>query len=340
MNEAAKDAKNLRNASDFYPSQNKLLSICILSYDQPDDVRILLSSLVGQYTDDVEIIVKDDSVGNATELLINEFSDVLTIRYYRGVREGIDKAVIFLVEKALGEFIWWLGDDVVNSGGVRAVLNVLNHQPNVDFIWANYQLAGSNKMGVDIKSGDCCIPKDTLLELGGAGLGFISATIFRRHLGIQGLSGAKNYIGSLFANLYIVLYAISQSRDCYYLRGPIVECHPTTGEETKKIVIQSNGVIKNRGFEVYALTYPSIIREFSSTFSSRVIRNAIKRSFTQCWKGVYVGWVSGWDTPSGKRWTLIKHYWRHLDAYLAIFLFNLPLSLNKIMFRVYKKLKL
>lgn len=329
----------LDNASDLNIAQNKLLSICILSYNQPDAVQNLLSSLVRQITNDVEIIIKDDSIGDATELVIKEYSDILNIRYYRGVREGIDKAVVFLIENALGKFIWWLGDDIVTSGGVGSVLNTLTNHLDVDFIWANYQLVGSNKMGIDLKSGDGYISKDTLLELGGAGLGFISATIFRRQLGIQGLSGAKKYMGSLFANLYIILYVISQARSCYYLRGPIIECHPTSGEETKKIVTQSNGVIKNRGFEVYALTYPSIIREFSTTFSSTVIRYAIKRSFTQCWKGIYVGWVSGWDTPSGKKSRLIKDYWRHLDAYLAIFLFNLPLSLNKLMYRLYKKLK-
>jgi hypothetical protein len=179
--------------------------------------------------------------------------------------------------------------------------------------------------------------KDELLELGGAGLGFVSATIFKRKLALTGIERSKKYIGSLFVNLYIVLHVISQPGKYYYIRGPVVICHPTTTDEIREIVAKaSNTEIINAGFEVYGINFPNIVKEFSGDFSTAAIRRTIKRSFGQTWRGMLVAWVGGWDTPKEKRIRMLKYYWTFPECWLALLFFITPLSVNKILYRIYK----
>lgn len=330
---------SVRSEIENVSNQNKLLSICILSYNQVEEIERLLISLQNQYTNDLEILMRDDSTNDETKELVEKYSIKIPITYYKGVKEGIDNTVIFLTRKAVGKFIWWMGDDTIEPEGVAEVLNVIKTYPNVNFIWANCQIYNTNILAINIKSGSGPIDKNELLKLGGAGLGFISATIFEREMGLKALPRAEKYIGSLFTNLYIVMYVISKSYGCYYLRGPIVMNYPTTSEEIKKLVIKSDGKIENRGFEVYGITLPDIIREFSKDFMLDVIDKVIKTSFRSAWQGMYVGWIGGWDTPQGKKMKLFKNYWQYPSAYLAIVLLSLPVSINKKLYIVFKYIK-
>jgi hypothetical protein len=52
--------------------------------------------------------------------------------------------------------------------------------------------------------------------------------------------------------------------------------YPTTSEEIKKLVIKSDGKIENRGFEVYGITLPDIIREFSKDFMLETVNVCVQ----------------------------------------------------------------
>lgn len=328
------------NEADVFGSSEKLLSICILSYNQVDEIERLLNCLVHQYSDEIEIIVKDDSSNEETELLVNRFNKVLPIRYYKGVKEGIDRAVIFLTQKALGKFVWWMGDDTIEPGGVAAIINVIKSKPSVNFIWANYQLFNTRNLGIDIQDKECFIEKNKLLVLGGAGLGFISATVFNRDLGLKSLSGANKYVGSLFSNLYIVLHVITQPGDCYYLKGPVVICHPATSDEIKSVVVKDGGIIKNEAFQVFGINFSNILREFSISFDSKIINKTLKKSFGQTWRGVLVGSVGGWDTAKGKRLKLMRNFWMFPESWIAFVLFLLPVNILKKLYKFYKYIQI
>lgn len=317
-------------------SNEILLSICILSYNQVEEVERLLISLVPQVTKDVEILIRDDSTNNDTKLLVENYSKSIPIRYFQGKREGIDKTVIFLTKEACGKFIWWMGDDDIVSDGVQSVLNVIKQEPEVTFIWANYRMVNGKKLAIDLPCDNYFESRDQLLELGGTALGFVSATIFKRDLAISGIDLAKKYIGSAFVNLYLVLHVISQPGKNYYIHGPVVICHPATTEEIKTVVVKSDGQIKNEAFEVFGVNFSEIVREFSCVFSHSVIRATIKKSFGQTWRGVLVAWIGGWDTPKGKRLRMIKYFWMFLECWIALLFFLIPLSANKLLYRIYK----
>jgi hypothetical protein len=191
------------------------------------------------------------------------------------------------------------------------------------------------RIAIDIKARECFLEKDHLLILGGAGLGFISATIFNRKLGLRGAVEAEKYVGSSFANLYIVLYVITQPGDCYYLRGPVVTCHPATSDEIRSVVIRDGGRIENEAFQVFGVNFSVIVREFSASFDSQIIKKTLRKSFGQTWRGVLVGSVGGWDTTKGKRFKLIRNFWMFPESWLAFILFLLPKGILKQLYKIY-----
>lgn len=313
-----------------------LLSICILSFNQSPEVERLLNSLSPQMTDDIEVVIRDDSTNNETELLVQRFSEIIPIRYFHGKKEGIDKTVIFLTEEARGKFVWWLGDDDVVPGGVGQVLDAIRNNRDLTFVWANYRLAGAKDLAIDLQSNCFFSSRDEVLELGGAALGFVSATVFKRELALPGIDRARKYIGSAFVNLYLVLYVISQPGRHYYVHGPVVICHPATIDEIKAVVVKSPGVVRNDAFEVFGVNFSRIVREFAMVFSSVAVRRTIKKSFGQTWRGMLVAWVGGWDTPKGKRVRMFKYFWTFPECWIALILFVTPLSVNKLLYRIYK----
>ncbi len=315
---------------------NLLLSICILAYNQPDEIERLLGSLVPQITNEMEIVIRDDSTDDDTEAIVKRFSQILPIRYYRGSKGGIDRTIIFLTEVARGKFVWWMGDDDVVPGGVASVIEVIKRELEVSFIWANYRLVNGRRLAIDFPSDRFFESRDQLLELGGAALGFISSTIIRRDLALQGIEGSKKYIGSAFVNLYLVLYVISRSSRHYYIRGEVVICHPTTNEEAKAAVVRESGEINNWAFEVFGVNFSNIVREFSNYFSPSAIRRTVKKCFGQTWRGILVAYVGGWDTPKGKRLRMIKYFWMFPEAWVAFVLFLIPLPVHKILYKFYK----
>jgi len=330
------DINNGGNAVVTLDCSAKLLSICILSYNQADEIERLLNCLLPQYTEEIEIVVKDDSTNDETELLVNRFKKVLPIRYYRGAKEGIDKTIIFLTRKALGQFVWWMGDDTIEPGGVAAVVEVIKSKPSVNFIWANYQLFNTKLFGIELEVKECEILKDQLLVLAGAGLGFISSTIFNRNLGMKAIATTEEYVGTLFVNLYIVLYVISQPGGSYYLKGPIVICHPATSEEVKSNYVGNSGEINNPAFQTFGISFASIVNNFSDSFDPKIIRKTLKRSFGQTWRGVLVGTVGGWDTTKGKKLMLIRNFHMYPECWIALVLFMLPVNILKSLYRLYK----
>lgn len=315
------------------------LSICILVYNQPEDVKRLLDSISSQVSDRVEIIIRDDSTNNETEEIVGGYSHIGQLIYRRGEKQGIDKTIIYLTSIARGRFIWWMGDDDIASGSIAEVISVIDKYPDVGFIWANYSIKDTSIVAIDLPTSRLFVDRDELLLLSGTGLGFISASIMRRDLAASSLAGAGKYVGTTFVNLYIVLSVITNSDRYYFLRGPAVICHPASSDEIKSITVKSGGVIENRAFEVFGVNFHNIVSHFSGYFREATIRKVIKKSFGQTWRGVLVGWAGGWDTPKGKRLELLRVFHGYPEAWVAFVLFCMPSWLNKFMYSTYRAIK-
>lgn len=321
-------------------SDDLVLSICILVRNQVKDVERLLNSIVPQLKDGVEIVIRDGSTNDETKNFVREYSEYKQIRYIYRPKEDFDEKIISITQDARGRFVWWMGDDDIADGGVEAVLNVINKVQDVTFIWANYVLINTNKFGMNLLNDRLFESRDEILIKGGIAIGFISSTIFRRDLALTGIRDAERYLGSSFMGLYLVLHVLSQPGKYFYIHGPVVVCYPASNDEIKAVVVKAGGIIKNEAFEVFGVNFSNIVGNFSTAFSRSTIRLTIKRSFAQTWRGVLVGWVGGWDTPKGKRLRMIKYFWMFPECWIAFVLFISPLPVNKLLYGLYKALRL
>lgn len=315
-----------------------LLSICILSYNQADEVERTLNGLIGQITPQVEVFIRDDSTNDETTKLVEKYQQHFPIHYHKGTKGGIDRTVIFLTKEAKGRFIWWMGDDEIVPHGVNMVLDVIkNAKPDLNFIWANYNMVNTNLYGVNLPKEGYFESRDQLLELATTGLGFISATVFRRELALPHLQNSEKYIGTLFVNLYIVLAVLSQKGQSYYLKGPAVICHPHT--EAEVFAYHNKNVSKNPAFETFGVNFYRIVSEFAHGFSASAVRRTITKSFSMAWRGTAIGSVSGWDTARDKRAMMMKHFWSFPEAWLALVIFSLPVCVNRFLYQSFKKIR-
>ena len=88
---------------------NKMIkvSLCLITYNQPDSVASFLEAVGRQGVDGVEVLVRDDSSNNETQAIVNAFitNSPLPLRYFKGEKSafgGYDKALLFLTELAKG----------------------------------------------------------------------------------------------------------------------------------------------------------------------------------------------------------------------------------------------
>ena len=98
-----------------------LLSICIPTYNRPEDLRNCLNSIMSQKNlskKSFEVCISDNCSKANIFKYIKPFKKKLNIKYQRNKRNiGFAMNVLNVSLMAKGKFIWFLGDDdlVVNN---------------------------------------------------------------------------------------------------------------------------------------------------------------------------------------------------------------------------------
>ena len=317
----------------------KILSICIPTMNQPKEVFRLLESLSKQKSPEVEIIVNDGSFNDETKKIVDKYIKLLDIKYINNKPgRSVDQALFDLTELALGKYVWWIGDDDVASKSIERILKVLKQYPNLSFMYIDPQILENSLFHMNLSHSRFFKDKNELLEKAGTALGFISSCLFN-NIDKKQLEESREYIGTYFVNLFIVLQVISKNEDLYYLKGPTVYCHPTSVDTLKKTKVTDDGVINNGAFEVFGVNFKNIIMHFSMFYEKKTIRKVITKSFGSMWRGLLVAWAGGWDEPKGKRIKMIKNFYMYPESWPALILFCMPLSIIKLMYKMYKFFK-
>lgn len=308
------------------------LSFCIPTCNRPNELQRLLQQLIPQllkYSDQVELIIKDDSdviINNNAEEIFNNSN--LHGVYYRGIREGLDKANIFLAKKATGDFVWWCGDDEeLVEGAISKVIEILKSE-EIDFIFANYRLPN---IGIAANQDvNRLVDGNELIKIAGTNITLLSTGIYRRSLGLKGLLLAEKYIGTAFASQPIIFHAITSdisSKRIYFLGEPFLINHPT--------VLTEDGLFYD-GVRAFGVTYFHLINEFCPPLDKNVVNEFLKNNFGHIWRGLIIDWVRrNIPAPRNRLWEL-RMYARFPEYWVAFVIFMLPKNLVRIILYVYK----
>ena len=308
------------------------LSICIPTYNQASSICALLDALSLQYVPEIEIIIRDDSTNEDTKKVVQKFQDVLPIRYYHGQREGLDSAIIFLTGQARGEFVWWIGDDVISPFAIKEILSILNKNKSISFLWINSSdIYDSKKLTCKNEHSSFFKDKnDVLRQLDIGLLGFITATIFKREIGVKSLEDAKEYIGSAFVCMYIVLYVITRGGANYYAGDSFFSSYPKPPGEVRWY----------DQTQVFGISLFNIANVFRGDFDASVLKNALSKNLSMVLKAIFVeramGLQTGFAAGNKKIFSLGYIYWNYLNFYKILPLVILPIPVAKMLYRFIK----
>ena len=299
----------------------------------------MVGGLLPQLTSEIEIVVRDDSPNLLSKEAFEEITKTHNFahQYHKGDKIGVDRASIFLLEKAQGEFVWFLSDDdELMDGAIETLLKIIKSDEKLNLVWANYYFNDKSRMAISDRKTGYFRDGSDVLETLGMNIGLISTQIYRRHIGLTGIEKALKYeLGFGFVSTAIYIHVVTQPGTLYFWGGPYLLCHPTTSEEFKQAYVK-NGEIKNQFFNIYGVSFFDIMQGFKESFSRHAVRHILTRNFASVWRGMLVGWVGGWDTPKGKLGRMFKYYWNFPEFWLALPIFLMPLWFNRFLFKIYK----
>ena len=83
------------------------ISICITTLNRPKEFSKLLNYIIKEITPDIEIVILDDSTNNFSYVQFQKLTNLkeFQYQYFKGNPNGVDKANLFLLEKARGDFV-------------------------------------------------------------------------------------------------------------------------------------------------------------------------------------------------------------------------------------------
>ena len=313
--------------------ESPLLSVCIPTYNQPKALERLLRVVLSQKSPEVEILIRDDSSNNESENIVRGLNSDGALRYFRGKKEGLDVAILFLTREARGRYVWWFGDDLMTERAIGKVLDFLKLHPQTCFLYIN-----SRQAGLDDPSSPTAVRRrfrdgdEALTELVDM-LGFITATVFERSKALPHLATAEKHIGSAWVCLFIILAVISEEGEKHEFGEPLIISEPRDPARPAWY----------DGFKVFAINFFDILKAFRGKFSDAAIRKALSQNFDGIWKGILVYRANGYTHGLGAKSVTIpviaKYYWSFPGFWIALPFLLMPRFAIRMLYRFYLKIR-
>jgi len=196
------------------------LSICIPTYNRGPFIGTLFDSIIAQdnHGCEIEVVVSDNASTDETAAVVDAYRDRLpNLVYHRAARNmGADRNFLKVVELATGDFCWLMGsDDILEPGGVAAIEQVLDEQPDTAGILVrnnSYDIDMQHRISIEGSSN--AFDRTTVLEGAetvfaaiGAHFGYISANIVNREVWQQAV--ATSPVADYF-NAWVHVYVIGR----------------------------------------------------------------------------------------------------------------------------------
>lgn len=309
-----------------------LLSVCIPTYGQPNQMRRTLDSLLGQDLQDVEIIIRDDNPDAETEKIVSGYLTSLPIRYVHLKKEGVDLAFMFVSREARGNFVWWFGDDVFCPGTVGRVLGVLREVRDIDFMYINSTDMTGESYSIHLGGNRLTGDRNEVLSNLKDQLGFCSAMLFKRETLLSGMERAEKFIGTSWVTLFLSLNALSVGKKFYLLDGRNFLSDEKPAGEARWY----------DSFEVHGINYALVAREFMESFDKKLLRHIQAHKFGRSWRAVVVerakGFTTGFASSTPKIVKMAKLFWSYPEFYLAFPLMLIPRPMLRLCYSLYKRI--
>src|SRR3954470_7738221 len=120
---------------------NKLLSICIPTFNRANELKISLPEILNQaakFKDKIEVIVSNNASTDGTEEVLNKLKNEYSfLKTYRNdINIGFNLNFFRLSDEyATGKFFWLIGDDdVVDYNAIETILQVLENNKDISFL--------------------------------------------------------------------------------------------------------------------------------------------------------------------------------------------------------------
>jgi abequosyltransferase len=219
------------------PPCEKLISICIPTYNRARCLGAALESLLPQLGPDAELLVYDTGSTDGTDQLMDGFMRRFPeIRYLSlGTKRGFDETALLLLEECRGEYVWFFGsDDVLREGAIDAIRRRIRaSQARPSFLYLNHDVvdhAGKLLIPYNVRHGRDREFRDgrRCIAWLGLHLGYISACIFRRDPSFCA-PDAREFVGSLWMGAHLNLRSLAKGGPALYLGQPLVRARRNPG---------------------------------------------------------------------------------------------------------------
>lgn len=322
----------MKNILTTENSNNILLSISIITYNQPNEVKRALESLFFQITDEVEIIVNDNSDNSDTKNLIEK--DFPNVRYFKNEDERIiDTNILNAINRSNGEYIWFFGDDEFEPTAINNILKIIKEN-KYNFIFTNFYIneQTTNNPAVILNSDEIIDNGSDVLEKVANALGFLSSVIIRKECLLSlDKKKMKKFIGCGFTNFYITLHSLSLPGLFYLCSYPYVHAFAVLADNmTEKY--------KNDAFRSFVVDTPDILNSFKDKFHKKSVKKLLLKSFGHIWRGMIVGIVNNGKIQKGHFKLICEYYWNFPEFWIALPFFLMPRFISVFFYKLYKKI--
>jgi abequosyltransferase len=315
------------------PNNPILVSFCIPTYGQPQQIRQTLESLIDEDLTSVEIVIRDDNNDSETEKIISEYKTRLPIRYFHNEKQGLDRAFLFLSNEARGTFVWWFGDDILESGVIARITEFLKSNIDIDLMYINSTDLSGDQFSIQPEGSRYFVDHNEVLYKIKDQLGFCSAILFKRETLVLGFDKAESFVGTAWVTLFLVLHALTRGKKFYFFDGPNFKSNPKPMGEVRWY----------DSFLVHGVYFALVTRQFEDRFNRKILNELLAYKFSVSWRAVVVeralGFKTGFAAARMHLPMLLRLYWNYPELYIAVPMMLLPRTILARLYRFYKKIK-
>lgn len=141
-------------------NRNILISIIIPVYNVEKYIRKCLDSIIGQISDDCEVVIIDDGSTDCSGEICDEYSQKQPslFRVYHKENQGAYPTRNYALDRAVGEYVWLIDpDDIVEKDAIANIRDIITNNDNLDIIIAAFRKFNDNWVG-EIENSEA-IPK-------------------------------------------------------------------------------------------------------------------------------------------------------------------------------------